>query len=294
MGEVRWSEELNGWLSKSQTDFNQAMLEGQRDKQFARLSLKLAVRDIAGFIAAEPPRAEVTEGELSGSGIGDQLRVTWGEFDLLAPSTELIDHLHLRMRYRLNLHGLGGDFRLRGFKLVENDPGYDSWSDTSTLFFRLYEHSSWPTEGSSPEQERRQMEEAWEEAPELEPGLWASGVMEISPGGFAREVRSFFTGIRGGGYTGLADVLRYGVFFGEGLLKAYAGAPIPDGRPSFPVDRPRAPWDPEPAGPTPPPARSGGGAAPGAGRAGRWAPIPERREESGDRFALEREVVHFE
>ena len=58
----------------------------------------------------------------------------------------------------------------------------------STLFFRLYKHSSWPTEGASPEQQRSQMEEAWEEAPEFEPGLWASGVMEISPRGFAREV----------------------------------------------------------------------------------------------------------
>ena len=26
---------------------------------------------------------------------------------------------------------------LEGFKLVENDPGYDSWSDTTTLFVRI-------------------------------------------------------------------------------------------------------------------------------------------------------------
>jgi hypothetical protein len=285
MGQVSWSEELTGWLSREQTDFNQAMLEGRNLAKEVSLRLELEIPDIERFAESEPRRAEVTGGSLTGNGIGD-LEVKWGEFELLGPGAEPADHLHLRMRYRLNLRNEADKkYRLRGFKLVENDPGWDSWTDTSTLFFRLYEGEWWPTTPRSKEQAELEWEEAWEELPEFDKALWATGIVTISPRAFGRELRSFFTSMQGSRYGAVRDILRYGQLFAEGLVKAYFGAPVPDGRPSFPVDRPRAPWEAP---------RKAGGRPGAAGGEGDWDPIPERAEAGPGRLALEREIVPFE
>ncbi|HEV7585773.1 MAG TPA: hypothetical protein VGO14_08350 [Solirubrobacteraceae bacterium] len=283
MGEVSWSEELRGWLSREQTDFNEALLEGRERHKDVRLALELEIPDIERFVRSEPGRAEVTGGLLDGNGIGDSMEVKWGEFELLGPGTDPADKLHLRMRYRLNLTDTAKKrFRLRGFKLVENDPGWDSWTDTSTLFFRLYENDWWPTSPPSEETSQSEREEAWEEHPGADESLYATGVVVISPRSFARELGSFFGGIRR--YSGVRDILRYGQAFGEGLAKTYSGAPVPDGHPSFPVDRPRQPWE----------VSRRPGPQPGRGGEGQWLDIPERAEAGPDRLALQREVVPFE
>jgi hypothetical protein len=279
---VSWTEELNGRLSFDQTDFNQAMLDGRR----CRLRLTLAINDIGQFLESPIRRAKVTQGFLN---FGERMDVKWGEFELLSPASELFDHLHRRMRYRLNLRNdMGEDFRLRGFKLIENDPGYDSWSDTTTLFVRLYS-GWWPTTDAEKAPSRRDwQEEASEALPEFDDELEATGILFMSPGGFAREVRSFFrqtgdarlAGIAGSKrfarsrLHGIADTVRFGTSFAEGVAKAYVGAPIPDGRPSFPVDCPRPPWD-------------------GERKRSKWHVVPGREVASERRYALKREVVPF-
>jgi hypothetical protein len=283
MGGVSWTEELNGRLSFDQTDFNQAMLDGRR----CRLRLTLKINDMDHFLENPVRRAQVAEGFLN---FGERMDVWWGEFELLSPASELFDQLHLRMRYRLNLrNGMGDEFRLRGFKLIENDPGYDSWSDTTTLFVRLYT-GSWPTtDAHKTSSQRDWQQEAREELPEFDKELKATGILLLSRGGFAREVRSFFSrtgdsrpsgiaGIKRFGHSrlsGIADIMRFGRCFTEGVAKAYVGAPIPDGRPSFPVDRPGPPWGAE-------------------HERSKWHSIPGREVPSEGRYALKREVVPFE
>ena len=265
MGGVRWTEWLNGWLSFDQTDFNQAMLEGKRDGTKLGAQLTLQIDDVAKFIESPQRVASVYSGFIDSPDLGGRLNVSWGEFELLAPSSDLFDHLHLRMRYRLNLRDPSGrELRLRCFKLVENDPGYDSWSDTSTLFVRIYT-GWWPANEDGYD----------DELPEQDDRLVATAILRISPGGFGRELTTF-RGTEGSLLAQLADVMRYGRCFGEGLAKAYVGRPIPDGNPSFPRDRPRLPWQ-------------------AAGGQSGWHPVPGRHEAQGPhRPALDRRIVEFE
>ncbi len=243
MGGVRWAEQLSGWLSFGQTDFNQALLEGRRDGAAISLELSLEVDDIDQFVRAAGRQAHVTAGVVRCPDLGGELTVQRGEFVLLDQSSPLYDHLRLRMRYRLWFPDPGGgELYLEGFKLVENDPGYDSWSDTTTLFVRIYSlHAN---------------------------TLLASAVLKISPGGVVRELASL-RGTDGRLRSRLRDVARFGACFAGGLARAYVGKPIPDGRPSFPVDRPPAPWtvDTDP---------------------GPWELVPERSQTARGRFALER------
>ncbi len=216
MGGVRWAEQLSGWLSFGQTDFNQAMLEGRRDGAAITIRLSVEVDDIDQFVHAASRRARVTAGVVQSPDLGGRLTVERGEFVLLDQSSPLYDHLHVRMRYRLWLRDPAGrELHLDGFKLVENDPGYDSWSDTTTLFVRIYSLES--------------------------NTLLATAVLKISLGGVLREVASF-RGTEGPLVSKLRDVARFGGCFAGGLAKAYVGTPIPDGHPSFPSDRPPPPW----------------------------------------------------
>ena len=216
MGGLRWAEQLSGWLSFGQTDFNQAMLEGRRDAATISIQLTLEVDDVEQFVRASSRRARVTGGVVRCRDLGGLLTVQRGEFVLLDQRAPLYDHVHLRMRYRLWLRDPGGHkLHLEGFKLVENDPGYDSWSDTTTLFVRVY----------SLERDT----------------LLATAVLKISAGGVLRQLVSFrATDPRP--VAKLRDLARFGRCFAGGLAQAYVGAPIADCRPSFPADRPPALW----------------------------------------------------
>ena len=304
MGGVRWSETLSGHLSRYQRDFNQAWLEGRHKKQGASLALTLQVDDIDRFATAPRRLARIEPGScFDFPTMEGKMDVVRGQFELLAPVDELVDELHLRMRYGVDLSDpQKRHFHLSAFKLVENDPGYDSWADTTTLFARLHqgwwtEHGLWSAGGFSadrgweveeqraePPAEPEQAElpgadepPAERQAREQEPGeLVATGILKLSPAGFARELASF-SGTEGGPCAQIRDVGRYfGVFVG-GLARAYGGRPVRDGRPSFPVDRPRPTW--LPADP------------------GEPQPVPGRQEEDPGRTLrhnLQRQIVPYE
>ncbi len=222
---VTWSETFSGWLALGDTDFNQAMLPERREPVTAGLTVViddldrfLAAQADGGIRDAEALPAAVTTGYLRCDALEGELSVDRGTFRAFVPAglTEPRDALHLRMRYELALSDRGGRrYELEGFKLVENDPGYDSWSDTTTLFIRL----------------RR------------DDVTIASGVLHISPAAFLREMTTF----RGIGPTRRARwraVARYQKYFGASMARTYLGPPVSGSRPSFPQDRPGPGWEP--------------------------------------------------
>ena len=166
--------------------------------------LTVVIGDLARFLAAqadggirdpEALPAAVTEGYVRCDAFPGELRVRTGTFEAFVPTaqTEPRDALHLRMRYHLALDGPGGRaYVLEGFKLVENDPGYDSWSDTTTLFFRI-------RDGDEPV---------------------ATGVLQISPLAFMRQLTTF----RATGPTSVRAPARAGPL--PGVLRRLPGAHV--------------------------------------------------------------------
>jgi hypothetical protein len=228
MSGVSWSETFRGRLAFGQTDFNQAMLDTHGEAVTAGVTV--VIPDLARFLAAQADGgirdpdampAQVTQGYVRCDAFAGELRVRSGTFRAFVPTaqTEPRDALHLRMRYELDLDGPGGRaYLLEGFKLVENDPGYDSWSDTTTLFVRI-SHGDEPV---------------------------AIGVLQISPLAFMRQLTTF----RGNGPTraaGARALARYARYFLTSLVRTYAGPPVSGSRPSFPEDRPPPLWQPPPA-----------------------------------------------
>ncbi|MFL5864812.1 MAG: hypothetical protein ACJ780_29300 [Solirubrobacteraceae bacterium] len=216
---VTWSETFKGSLAFGETDFNQAMLPERGEPVTAALSI--AIRDLPAFMDGgihddDALAAEVTAGYIRCDPFGGDLSVRHGSFRAFVPAerAEPRDALHLRMRYDLTLDGPEGRvYTLEGFKLLENDPGYDSWSDATTLFVRIREAAE----------------------------IVAVGVLCISPVAFMRELAT----LRGTGVSRgrrLAAAAHYQRFFLTSMVRTYAGPAVGGSRPSFPRDEIEPPW----------------------------------------------------
>jgi hypothetical protein len=220
---VTWRETFKGWLAFGQTDFNQATLPAHREPATAEVTV--SIRDLDRFLSAqsdggirERPAmpAEVTGGHIRCDAFGADLSVREGTFRAFVPAAgrEPRDALHLRMRYELTLEDPAGrGYELTGFKLLENDPGYDSWSDSTTLFVEI-----------------RHAAEAV-----------AIGILRISPVAFLRELTTF-CGTGGSRGDRVRAVLRYQKYFAASMARTYLGPPVSGSRPSFPRDKTEPPW----------------------------------------------------
>ena len=211
---VRFTEQMKGWLSFDETDFNQALLHGRSNRTAAKLRLTIEIQDLDAFIGDREAWASAS-GWLGCDELGGRLVVESGRFQLFAREP---DDRHLRMRYRALLRDhLGRPLTLSGFKMVEDDPNFDSWRDVTTLFVRLFSGHV-------------------DEARQGPAELVASGVLRLTATAFARQLLSF-RGQARSRLSGAAAVGRFQWFFMHELAGAYAGPPVGDARPSFPRDR---------------------------------------------------------
>jgi hypothetical protein len=220
MSGVRWTETFDGWMSRNLTDFNEILLKDHTNPVHASLSLE--IKDLDACLTNLPHTASITSGWVHCADQVGRLTVTGGKFELFVPAGDL---LHLRMRYRVTLADPdqdAGSLTLFGFKLIEHDPGYDSWSDATTLFFRLYEGDLTEVESDSV--------------------LAASGVLRISARAFLRESWTF-RGTTGSVPEQAKQVARYWGFFLSRLARVYVGTPSRRNRPAFPVDQPPPRWE---------------------------------------------------
>ena len=221
---VSWQETFSGRLALGPgCEFNEALLDGQR----ASASLKVTFDDVDTWVDDPATTPASVTGTFTYRGLGPADWEVTGTAGIFVPADEdLPDRLHLRMRYELELAEAAANetaprqrMRMDAFKLIENDPGFDSWSDVTTMFVRLYAK---PPGGG-------------DEHP------LAAGVLRMTVGGFLKELTTF-RGTDGHLVKGAGAVLRYQSWFLGRLVRTYAGPPINQTRPSFPVNRPHTSW----------------------------------------------------
>jgi cholesterol oxidase len=152
--------------------------------------------DIERFIGDELHPGTIT-GTVTCDALGGELEVQQGWFNLFVEAGEHGEHK--LMKYRLWLQdGAGHDITLRGFKDVENDPGFDLWADTSTLFTHIYKGHVAP-EGDA------------------EAEIVASGILHIRPTDFAVQCTTF----RVHPAHRVDAIARFGVLFAGDLWEVY-------------------------------------------------------------------------
>lgn len=140
---VRFSESMSGHFSRNITDegadaFERGNAEGQRQGSPFQFVMTIISDDLEHTIAdvnyVSPMIGTVTAPGLSAK----PLTVTNGEFNYFLEDKDSVKTK--RMQYKMKLTSdEGQDYYFYGFKLIRDDPGVDSWSDTTTLYITLYE-----------------------------------------------------------------------------------------------------------------------------------------------------------
>jgi len=111
---------------------------GAADPSAAKLAVhcEIAIDDIDRFVADRDHTGSIT-GSLEYEPFGGALPVISGIFNLFSPGgpNERL------MQYRLAFEHHGKPYFLDGRKHVHDDPGFDVWKDTTTLYTVLHEGS---------------------------------------------------------------------------------------------------------------------------------------------------------
>lgn len=197
MSGLRFTEEMDGHLAldPAENDHERGRRRGERAGTTAMFHLTIELDDDDAFLA-DPEHAARARGWVRiGGAHGDTpLPVTDGVFNLF-PDRE--DDRRREMRYTLPFTGPDGRaLVLRGTKHVRDDPGFDLWRDTTTLFTELEDAGTGERLGI--------------------------GILRLTAGDFLRQM----TTVRANGADAPAS---FGRFFARTLWQVYGKRHLPDG-----------------------------------------------------------------
>jgi cholesterol oxidase len=147
---VRFSESMEGFFSTQATEddphpednlepFRRAAELGREDNSPFKFVLTIISEDYERTISdvniSSPMIGTVTAAALSNR----PLTVTNGQFNYFLKQESQVETK--RMQYKMTLNSAEGrTYHFYGFKLIHDDPGIDSWSDTTTLYITVREN----------------------------------------------------------------------------------------------------------------------------------------------------------
>jgi cholesterol oxidase len=200
---LSFTEEMKGFVALGGRDHEDGFVEGKKAGLSLMFHLTITAADVDRFLADPRHEAEAV-GWVESERLGGRLPVERGIFNLFV-DTE--DPRTTHMRYHLQLAGADGQpLTLVGFKVVRDDPGFDVWADTSTLYTTVY---------------RGAVEAGRDSIGTPEDDPLAVGILRIHMSDFARQLTTFR--VEGGNLASKVGALsRFGVLFLGKLWETYA------------------------------------------------------------------------
>ncbi|HEV7807094.1 MAG TPA: GMC oxidoreductase, partial [Solirubrobacteraceae bacterium] len=194
---LEFTEKMRGFITFGEDDFDKGFRKGKKEGTALMFHLTVHMDDMERFVKDEQHPGTIT-GHVQCDALGGELQVLQGWFNLFVEDGR---HGERKlMKYRLFLQdGEGHPITLRGFKEVENDPGFDLWPDTSTLFTYIYAGHVEPDGDDDAE-------------------IVASGVLHIRPTDFAVQM----TTLRVNPPHRVDAIGRFGALFAGDLWEVYA------------------------------------------------------------------------
>jgi cholesterol oxidase len=129
-----FTETMRGHIAPGEhDDYAQAEKLGKRLGDKLRFTVTIGIDDLNAFLAAPEHPARLT-GTVEAQRFGGTVPLEDGRFNLF-----IEEGGRKQMRYTMTFRDRHGErLRLDGYKDVHNDPGIDIWTDTTTLFARVY------------------------------------------------------------------------------------------------------------------------------------------------------------
>ena len=207
---VAFTETMRGTIALGQRDPRAGAEIGRVRGDPIVFELTITARDIDAFRADSLHLADAA-GWVESEVIGGRVPVDRGWFNLFVRPGQMSGR---RMLYRLWVTDpAGSPVTLVGYKDITDDPGFDLWTDTTTLFVRLLSgHVAPPAEEDSESLIRAATAEGLDER-----AIIAAGIMVIAPLDFARQMGTF----RAEGPAGASAVASFGALFLGELWSVY-------------------------------------------------------------------------
>ena len=137
---IQFTESMKGFVT--QTDgalsFDEAYKNGKDKDNHFEFILTILTDDVENMLNDEQHEAKMVGSVLSKFLSHEPLTVTEGIFNLFVKDKK--DDKASKMKYSMKMISEEGEqYYLEGFKMIHNDPGFDLWEDTTTLFITIYE-----------------------------------------------------------------------------------------------------------------------------------------------------------
>jgi predicted acylesterase/phospholipase RssA len=203
---LQFTEEMKGFVSFGAQDYDAGFRQGRANGTSLMFRLTIKIDGVNRFIA-NPMHEAAAEGYVRCDALGGQLPVEKGIFNLFVHDD---DPTRKQMLYRLFFRDAQGQpLTLSGFKDIQDDPGFDVWKDTTTLFTKIL----------------RGHVEADEEA---KAEVIAAGIIHIHLLDFLQQLTTFR--VEGPTFTDkAAAIARFGKLFLGSLWDVYARELLPYG-----------------------------------------------------------------
>jgi predicted acylesterase/phospholipase RssA len=133
---LQFTEVMKGFVAAGEADYQAGYARGKASDSPASFQLTIEMNGVNRFIT-DPKHEALAEGWFECAAFGGRRPISTGTFNLLVDDGE--PH-HKAMYYCLWFEDAAGKpLTLLGYKDVKDDPGFDVWSDTTTLYTRVLE-----------------------------------------------------------------------------------------------------------------------------------------------------------
>lgn len=177
---LSFTEEMKGFMTLGETDYQQGYQRGKDEKNSVMFHLSMNINGVNRFVTRPEHDTDDIVGYVDAPAFGGKCAVKKGWFNLIV---DLEDTSEKRMFYRLFFYNQtnGEELTLTGFKIIKDDPGFDLWADTTTLYTQILKGFV-----------SAEAEEVLRNNPsELNEKLVASGIIHIYMTDFMRQLTTF-------------------------------------------------------------------------------------------------------
>ncbi|HIK03881.1 MAG TPA: GMC family oxidoreductase [Trichormus sp. M33_DOE_039] len=140
---IQFTETMRGYFSTAikDNDYQRAFQQGKQDNSPLEFTVTVIADDLDKLLN-DPEHPGKIVGIVKAPNLSPEaLTVTNSDFNLFV--VQQGQENTRQMRYRLHMMTQSGQrYYLKGFKQIHDDPGFDVWSDTTTLFITVYEGDS--------------------------------------------------------------------------------------------------------------------------------------------------------
>jgi predicted patatin/cPLA2 family phospholipase len=132
---LSFTEEMKGFCTLGATDYAEGYAKGKENDTSIMFHLTITVNGVNRFVTRPEHDTDDVQGYIECPALGGKLPVEKGVFNLFIDEA---DPSRKKMLYRLFFRDKDGRaLTLSGFKDVRDDPGFDLWADTTTLYTRI-------------------------------------------------------------------------------------------------------------------------------------------------------------